>query len=75
MKNQSALEKLNTKVSLFMETYLKLKDENRQLSVELGTLKDKIEAQQQEILRLQEEEELRAMELEEITQKILKVLS
>ncbi|MBU1668788.1 hypothetical protein KKC13_10240 [bacterium] len=75
MRNQSALEELNTKISLFMDTYHRLKDENMKLSVELGMVKEKLEAQKQEIDRLKEDEELRGMEIEDITQKIVKVLS
>lgn len=75
MRNQSALEELNTKIALFMDTYHKLKDENKKLTVELGMMKEKLEVQKQEIARLQEDEELRGMEIEDITQKIAKVLS
>jgi len=58
-----------------MDTYHKLKDENTKLTLELGMMKEKLETQKQEIARLQEDEELRGMEIEDITQKIVKVLS
>lgn len=75
MNNVSALEELNKKISMFMETYHKLKDENIKLSEELVSTKEKLESQEQEIARLNEEEELRGMEIEEITQKLVSALS
>lgn len=75
MENVSALEELNRKISLFMERYNTLQDENIKLSEELGVAKEKLDLQEKEIASLKEEEELRAMEIEEITQKIEIALS
>ena len=75
MKNQLALEELNTKISLFMETFSRIKEENKKLVDEIATMKEKLEEQKQEIARLQEEEELRGMEIEDLTQKISNILS
>jgi predicted nuclease with TOPRIM domain len=68
MRNQTALEELSAKILLLVEKYNKMKDE-------LESAKRKIEEQKQEIVRLQEEDELKNMEIEEITQKIAKMLT
>jgi predicted nuclease with TOPRIM domain len=68
MRNQTALEELSAKILLLVEKYNKMKDE-------LESAKRKIEEQKQEIVRLQEEDELKNMEIEEITQKIAKMLA
>jgi len=75
MRNPTALEDLSTKISLLVEKYNRVKDENIMLSEELAEIKKTVEEQNQEILRLQEEEELRMMEIEDITQKIMKLLN
>ena len=75
MRNPTALEDLSTKISLLVEKYNRVKDENIMLSEELAETRKKIEEQNQEILKLQEDEELRMMEIEDITQKIMKLLN
>ncbi len=75
MRNPTVLEDLSAKISLLVEKYNRVKDENIMLSEELAEVKKTVEEQNQEILRLQEEEELRTMEIEEITQKIMKLLN
>jgi peptidoglycan hydrolase CwlO-like protein len=75
MRNQTALEDLSAKVSLIIEKYSRVRDENIMLSQELAETKKKVEELNQEILRLQENEELRELEIEEIAQKIGKLLS
>jgi SMC interacting uncharacterized protein involved in chromosome segregation len=75
MRNQTALEELSAKISLIVEKYSRIKDENIMLSEALAETKKKVEEQNQEILRLQEEEELREMEIEDITQKIGRLLA
>ncbi len=75
MRNQTALEELTAKILLLLEKYNKVKEENIMLSEELGVSRKKIEEQNLEILRLQEEDELKIMEIEDITQKITKMLA
>jgi len=75
MRNQTALEELSAKVMLLIEKYNKTKDEHDTLINEIETLKRKIEEQKLEIIRLKEEEELKNMEIEELTQKITKLLA
>jgi len=73
MRNPTALETLSAKVTLLVERYSRVRDENIKLSKELAEAKKTIEEQNQEIIRLQEDEELRLMKIEEITQKIMEV--
>jgi chromosome segregation ATPase len=75
MRNPTALEDLSAKISLLVEKYNRVKDENIMLSEELAELRKTVEEQNQEILKLQEDEELRMMEIEDITQKIMKLLN
>ncbi len=75
MRNQTALEELSAKILLLLEKYNKVKEENIMLTDELIATKKKIEEQNLEILRLQEEDELKIMEIEDITQKITKMLA
>ena len=75
MRNQTALEDLSAKVSLIIEKYHRIKDENIMLSEALAESKKKIQEQNEEILKLQEHEELRDMEIDDIAQKLGKLLS
>jgi SMC interacting uncharacterized protein involved in chromosome segregation len=75
MRNQTALEELSTKIMLLVEKYNRMKDEHSKLVNELNQARKQIEEQKQEIVRLQEEDELKNMEIEEITQKIAKMLA
>ncbi len=75
MRNQTALEELSAKILLLLEKYNKMRDENIMLSEELEEAKKKIEEQALEIERLKEEDELKIMEIEDITQKITKMLA
>jgi hypothetical protein len=75
MRNQTALEELSAKILLLVEKYNKVKEENILLSEELANSRKKIEEQKVEILKLQEEDELKNMEIEDITQKITKMLA
>jgi len=75
MRNQTALEELSAKILLLLEKYNKVKDENNLLSEELTKARKKIEEQNIEVLKLQEEDELKIMEIEDITQKITKMLA
>jgi uncharacterized Zn finger protein len=82
MRNQTALEELSAKVLLLIEKYNRMKEENIKLkedkivlAEELVVSNKKIEEQNIEILRLQREEELKNEEIENITQKITKLLT
>jgi archaellum component FlaC len=75
MRNQTALEDLSAKISLVIEKYSRIRDENIMLSEALAESKKKVEELNQEILKLQEHEELRDMEIDEIAQKLGKLLS
>jgi SMC interacting uncharacterized protein involved in chromosome segregation len=75
VRNQTALEELSAKILLLLEKYNKMRDENIMLSEELEEAKKKIEEQALEIERLKEEDELKIMEIEDITQKITKMLA
>ena len=75
MRNQTALEDLSAKVALVIEKYSRVKDENIMLSQALAETKKKVEELNQEILRLQENEELRDLEIEEVAQKLGKLLA
>ena len=75
MRNQTALEELSAKITLLIEKYNKTKDEHDKLISEIETLRKKVEEQKLEIIRLKEEEELKNMEIEDLTQKITKLLA
>jgi len=75
MRNQTALEELSAKVMLLVEKYNKTKEEHDKLIEQIENLKKIIEEQKLEIIKLKEEEELKNMEIEEITQKITKLLA
>jgi len=75
VRNQTALEELSAKILLLLEKYNKMRDENIMLSEELEEAKKKIEEQALEIERLKEEDELKIMEIQDITQKITKMLA
>ncbi len=68
MRNKTPLEELSTKVLLLVERYNKIKDENINLHKKIDTLNKEIE-------RLKEEDELKNMEIEDMAQKITKMLS
>jgi len=74
-KKKSPFEELSGKISQLLEKHNTTKDENIKLKEELATLKKSLEDKNQEIERLKEEEELRTMEIEDITQKIMNLLS
>jgi predicted nucleic acid-binding Zn-ribbon protein len=75
MQKQSPFEELSTKISLLLEKHNKTKNENIKLVNEIETLKKSLEDKNQEIEKLKEEEELRTMEIEDITKKIVNLLS
>ena len=70
MDKKTILEELDAKISLILEKYIELKEENRLLKESITSNRD-IEAKLRgEILRLQEEDELKELELEEISLRI-----
>ena len=75
MRNQTALEDLSVKITLLLEQFSRVKDENVKLLEELKEIKVVVQSQKEKIVQLQEDEELRVMELEEISQKIANILS
>jgi len=75
VKKQSPFDELSTKISQLLEKHNKTKDENIKLKEELATLKKTLEDKNREIAKLKEEEELRTMEIEDITKKIMNLLS
>jgi len=74
-KKQSPFEELSGKISQLLEKHNTTKDENIKLTEELAILKKSLEDKNQEIEKLKEEEELRTMEIEDITQKIMNLIS
>ncbi len=75
MRNQTAVETLSTKITLLIEKYTRVKDENIMLSEALAESKKEIEKLMLEISQLKENEELRDMELEDISEKISKFIA
>jgi len=74
-KKKSPFEELSGKISQLLEKHNTTKDENIKLTEELAILKKSLEDKNQEIEKLKEEEELRTMEIEDITQKIMNLIS
>jgi len=81
MRNKTVLEDLDAKISLILEKYmllknenLSLKDENSKLKADFNLLKEAFQAKNQEIEKLQEEDELKDLELEDIVHKISKAM-
>ena len=75
MRNQTAAETLNAKVTLLIEKYARVRDENIMLSEALAESKKEIESLNQEITTLKENDELKEMELEDISEKISKFIA
>jgi len=70
MDNQTALEKLNEKVSNVLQRYHSLKGENEMLRTQTVTLKAENEIKDQEIEKLTELNFSKDLEIEEIVSKI-----
>jgi uncharacterized protein YdcH (DUF465 family) len=70
MSDITVLEELNSKISLLLEKYESLKEENHTLEEALGTSRENEAKLRQEILKMKEDEELRNMELEDIVTRI-----
>ncbi|HHD81973.1 MAG TPA: hypothetical protein ENK82_06685 [Campylobacterales bacterium] len=70
MSNITALEALNAKISILLEKYDALKEENRLLKDSLRSSRETETRLRQEIVKLKEEDELKNMELEDIVSRI-----
>lgn len=70
MSDITILEELNSKISLLLQKYDTLKEENRSLEESLQTSRENETKLRQEIAKLKEDEELRNMELEDIVTRI-----
>jgi len=72
MINKTVLEELESKISLMIEKYDKLKEENQLLNETIISNRDTEARLRQEILKLKEEDELKDLELEDIASRISK---
>jgi len=75
--NKTAMENLDTKISLILERYTWIKKENNSIKEESSKLKSELtelratlESKEKEVLLLKENEELKDLELEEMAEKI-----
>ncbi len=74
MNQRTALEELDIKVTLLLERYEALKEENRKLKETIALNRETEAELRKEILKLREEEELKDLEIEDIAQKISQAL-
>jgi len=74
MENKTAIEDLGSKISLILEKYNELKEENSSLKEELASTKASLEVERQTVAKLKEEDELKDLELEEIALKIGEIM-
>ncbi len=72
MGNKTVLEELDSKISLILEKYEALKEENRMLKETIASSRETESRLRQEILKLKEEDELKDLELEDIALRISK---
>jgi len=70
MTDITALEELNSKISLLLVKYDELKEENQKLKEALQTSHEAETQLRQELLKVKEEDELKNMELEDIVTRI-----
>jgi len=70
MVNKTVLEVLDQKITLMVEKYEALKEENRILNETIISNRETEARLRQEILKLKEEDELKDLELEEIAERI-----
>jgi len=74
LESVNLIEKLTQKIDELLKKYQTLKEENETLRRELITTKASNEAKDAQIQKLQEEIGLKEMELEEILEKVEKIL-
>jgi len=72
MVNKTVLEELDSKISLMLEKYDKLKEENYFLQETISSSRETEARLRQEILKLKEEDELKDLEIEDIVLRISK---
>jgi hypothetical protein len=72
MMNKTVLEELESKISLMLEKYDSLKEENYLLKETISSSRETEARLRQEILKLKEEDELKDLELEDIALRISK---
>ncbi len=70
MVNNSILAELDSKISLMLEKYEALKEENRLLKEKVNESRASEAKLHQEILRLKEDDEMKDLELEDIASRI-----
>ena len=70
MVNKTVLEVLDQKITLMVEKYEALKEENKILNETIISNRETEARLRQEILKLKEEDELKDLELEEIAERI-----
>ena len=74
MENKTILEELDSKITLVLEKYEILKEENRLLKESIALNRETEAELRKEILKLREEEELKELEIEDIAQRINQAL-
>ena len=72
MANKTVLEELDSKITIILEKYKTLKEENRRLEASILANKERETQLQEELKRLKEAEELQELELEDIALRISK---
>ena len=75
MRNPTPLEELSSKISLVAEQFTRVSNENVELKKELEELKVQLAQKDKELVKLREDSELLDMEIEEINDKISRLLS
>jgi len=78
---KTAMENLETKISLVLERYTwikkennSLKEESSKLKLELTELRATLESKEKEVLLLKENDELKDLELDEMAERIEKIV-
>ncbi len=74
MNQRTILDELDSKITLVLDKYEALKEENRQLKESIALNRETEAELRKEILKLREEQELRELEIEDIAQRINQVL-
>ncbi len=74
MKKKNILEELDSKITLILEKYELIKEENRHLKETLTANRETEAELRNEILKLREEAELKELEIEDIAHRINQVL-
>ena len=74
MNQRTAIEELDIKITLILERYELIKEENRKLKETISINKETEAELRNEILKLREEEELKELEIEDIAKRISQTL-